>query len=75
MTKEVEVKVVDYCPITRRGSVYRDRYIKVKSNHKTFVLFHNLHNYGSHLFMQYLSKLNFEINVIPNELEKYLYEL
>ena len=52
MAKEVKVKVVDYCPITRTGSIYRDRYIKVKSNHKTFVLFHNLHNYDSHLFMQ-----------------------
>ena len=47
-----EVKVAGYCPITRRGSVYRDRYIKVKSNHKTFVLFHNLHNYDSYLSMQ-----------------------
>ena len=34
------------------------------------MVFYNLKNYDSHLIMQELSKFNFKLNVISNELEK-----
>ena len=38
-------------------------------NHTNSVVFHNLKNYHSHLFMQELGKFNLKINVMPNGLE------
>ena len=35
-------------------------------------MLHNLKKYDSHLVMQELDKFNLMINVIPNELEKYM---
>ena len=35
-------------------------------------MFHNLKKYDSHLVMQEVDKFNLMINVIPNELEKYM---
>ena len=43
-----------------------------KLNYKIPIVFHNLKNYDSHLIMKELGKFNFKINVIPNELEKYM---
>ena len=43
-----------------------------KKNQKIPVVFRNLKNYDSHLIMQELGKFNFEINVIPNRLDKYM---
>ena len=40
-------------------------------NPKIHIVFHNLKNYDLHLIMQELGKFNFNINVIPNRLEKY----
>ena len=51
---------------------HRDCNINLKLNHKIPVIFHNLKNYDSHLIMQELGKLNLQINVIPNGLEKYM---
>ena len=42
-----------------RGCTHRDCDIKVKLNHKTYIVFHNLKNYDSHLLMQELGKFNF----------------
>ena len=70
-----EVKIRDYCYITGkyRGSAHSDCNINVNLNHKIPIVFLNLKNYNSHLIMQELSKLNFEINVIPpNGLEIYM---
>ena len=41
-------------------------------NHKLSIEFHNLKKYDSHLIMQKLGKFNVKVNVIPNELEKYM---
>ena len=35
-------------------------------------MFHNLKNYDTHLIMQELGKFNVKVNVIPNELDKYM---
>ena len=43
-----------------------------KLSHKISDVFHNLINYDYHLIMQKLCKLNLQMNVIPNGLEKYL---
>ena len=68
------VKVRDHCDVTGkyRRPAHRDCNIDVKSNLKIHVVFHNLKNYDSHLIMQELGKFNLKINVIPNELEKYM---
>ena len=71
---DTDVKVRDHCLITGkyRGSANRDCNINLRLNHKIPIVFHNLKNYGSHLFMQELDKLNLKINVIPNGLEKHM---
>ena len=71
---EGDVKVKDHCHITGkyRGSAHRVCNINVELNHKISILFHNLKNYDSHLIMQELGKINFETNVIPNGLGKYM---
>ena len=69
-----DVKVRNNCHITRkyRESAHRDCNINLKLNHEVSVIFHNLKNYDSHLFMQELGKFKLKINVIPNELEKFM---
>ena len=71
---EGDVKVKDHCHITGkyRSSAHRVCNINVELNHKISILFHNLKNYDSHLIMQELGKINFETNVIPNGLGKYM---
>ena len=56
-----DVKVRHHRHITRkdRGSAHRGCNVNVKSNHNIPLLFHNLNNYDSHLFIQELSKFNF----------------
>ena len=51
-----DVKLTDHCDITRKygGSAHRDCNISGKLNHKSPLVFHNLKNYDSHLFMQEL---------------------
>ena len=46
--------------------------MKIKLNHNTPIVFHNLKNYDSHLIIHKLGKFNFKINVIPNVLGKYM---
>ena len=72
VTVDGDVKVRDHCHITGkyRGSAHRDCNIKVRLNHKIPIVFHNLKNRNSHLFMQELAKIDFKINAIPNRLEK-----
>ena len=68
------VKARDHGHITGRyeGSEQRDCNINLKLNLKILVLFHNLKKYDSHLVMEEVDKFNLMINVIPNELEKYM---
>ena len=35
-------------------------------------MFHNIQNYDSHLIFQDIEKYNFEINVLPKTVEKYI---
>ena len=69
-----DVKVRDHYHITGkyRDSAHRDFNINLKLDHKVPIVFHNLQNYGLHLIMQELGKLNLQINVISNELEKHM---
>ena len=53
-------------------SAHRGCNIKVRLNYKIPIVFHNLKSYDSHRIMQELGKFNFEINVTPNGLEKYM---
>ena len=71
-----DVKVRDHSHITRqyRGSAHRDCSIKVKLNHKIYVVLLDLKKYDSHFIMQELDKVDCKIDVILNELEK-IYEL
>ena len=59
-----DAKVEDHCHITGK---YNSRL-----NPEVSIVFHNLKNYNSHLFMKELDKFNLKINDIPNELEKYM---
>ena len=36
------------------------------------MVFHNLRGYDSHLIMQEIGKFGLEVNVIPNNMEKYI---
>ena len=67
-------KVRDHCHIAGkyRGAVHWNCNINLKVSKKTFVKFHNLRGYDSHLIFKELNKLNCNINVIPNGLEKYM---
>ena len=66
--------ISDHCYITGkyRGSAHWDCNINIKLNHKIHVVLHNLNNYDSQLIMQELGTFNFEINDMPNGLEKYI---
>ena len=67
-------KVRDHCHITGkyRGSAYWSCNINLKTSKKLPVIFHILRGYDSHLIFKELSKFNCSIDVIPNELEKYM---
>ena len=69
-----DVKVRDHCHITGkyRSSAHRDYNINFQLNHKIPIVFHNLKNYDSYLFMQELGRFNLKISIIPNALEKYM---
>ena len=72
---EDNVKIRDHCHITGkyRGSAHRDYCnTKVTLNPKIPIVFQDLENYDSHLIMPELGKINFKINVILSELEKYM---
>ena len=63
-----DVKVRDDCYIS--GKYRRSAHINLKSQNSYHIS--QPKNYDSHLIMQELGKLNFEISVIPNGLEKYM---
>ena len=69
-----DVKVINHCHITGKyiGFWHEDCNIKVKLNNKIPVIFHDVKNNHSHLIMQELRKFDFQINFIPNRLEKYI---
>ena len=64
----------DHCHVTGkyRGSAHTDCNLSYRLTNKIYVIFHNLRGYDSHLIMQEIGKFNKNINVIPNNMEKYM---
>ena len=54
------------------GSAHTDCNLSYRLINKIYVIFHNLRGYDSHLIMQEIGKFNKAINVIPNNMEKYM---
>ena len=69
-----DYKVRDHNHITLkyRGAAHNSCNSKLKLSYKIPVIFHNLRGYDSHHIMQHMSKYTNKINVIPNNMEKYL---
>ena len=72
--KKGDVPVRDHCPVTGkyRGSAHTNCNLSYRLTNKLYVIFHNLRGYDSHLIMQEIGKFNKGINVIPNNMEKYM---
>ena len=64
----------DHCRVTRkyRGSAHNAFNRSYRLTNKIPVIFHNLRGYDSHLIKQEIRKFNKVINVIPNNMEKYM---
>ena len=67
----------DHCHVTGkyRGSAHTDCNLSYRLTNKIYVIFHNLRGYDSHLIMPEIRKFNKDIkdiNVIPNNMEKYM---
>ena len=71
---ENDNKVRDHCHITGkyRGAAHWNFSINLKISKTLVVIFHNLRGYDNHLICKEISKLNCNINVISNGLEKYM---
>jgi len=83
-----DVRVRDHCHVTGkyRGSAHQDCNINYRITDKIPVIFHNLRGYDSHFIMQQIGKIakkhsyknkkgevkEMNINVIPNNMEKYM---
>ena len=67
-------KVRDHCHVTEKfkGAAHWSCNINLQLTKKVPVIFHNLRGYDSHLFFRELNKFNVKVDVIPNELEKYM---
>ena len=55
-----------------RGACCKKCNDNLRLSHKIPVIFHNLRGYDSHHLMQELGRFRKEINVIPNNMEKYM---
>ena len=85
---EGDVRVRDHCHIygNYRGSAHQDCNLNFKITSKIPVVFHNLKGYDSHFIMQEIGEIvkknsyvdeegkkhEMDINVIPNNMEKYM---
>ncbi|CAB3995446.1 Gastrula zinc finger, partial [Paramuricea clavata] len=71
---EGDDKVRDHYHVTGkyRGAAHNKCNLNNKLSWKIPVVFHNLRGYDSHLIMQEIGNFGLEINVIPNNMEKYL---
>ena len=67
-------KVRDHSHVTGkfRRAAHWDCNINIQLAKKIPVIFHNLKRYDGHLIFSELNKFDVKINVIPNELEKYM---
>ena len=79
--KETDIRVRDHCHITGqyRGSANQDCNLILRINPKEYkipVIFHNLRGFDSHCITQEIGSIgknnNFDINCIPNNMEKYM---
>ncbi|CAB4022658.1 Gastrula zinc finger, partial [Paramuricea clavata] len=55
-----------------RGDAHNMCNLKYRITWKVPVVFHNLRGYDSHLIMQEIGKFKMNINVVPNNMEKYI---
>ena len=64
----------NHCHVTRkyRGPAHWICNINLRLTKTIPVIFHNLRRYDCHLIMQKIGKFDAKVNVIPNELEKYM---
>ena len=71
---EGDDKVRDHCHVTGkyRGAAHNKCNLNHKLTWKIPVVFHNLKGYDSHLIMQEIGNFGLEVNVIPNNMKKYL---
>ena len=69
-----EEKVRHHCHVTGKftGKAHWNCNINFQLTKKVPVIFHNLRGYDSHLIFNELDKFDVKIDVIPNELEKYM---
>ncbi|CAB4010085.1 Gastrula zinc finger [Paramuricea clavata] len=69
-----ENRVRDHDHVTGlyRGAAHNICNLKYRISWKVPVVFHNLRGYDSHLIMQEIGKFNMNVNVIPNNMEKYI---
>ena len=67
-------RVRDHCHITGeyRGAAHKYCNINLRLKKRIPVVFHNLRGYDSHLIMQAIGKTSKKLEVIPNNLEKYV---
>ena len=72
--KEYKNEVRDHCHVTGkyRGSAHTDCNLSYRLTNKIYAIFYNLRGYDSPLIMQEIGKFNRDINVIPNNMEKYM---
>ena len=64
----------DHCHVTGKygGSAHTDCNLSYRLTNKIYVIFYNLRCYDLPLIMQEIGKFNKDINVIPNNMEKYM---
>ncbi|CAB4018912.1 Gastrula zinc finger [Paramuricea clavata] len=69
-----EDRVRDHDHVTGmyRGAAHNICNLKYRITWKVPVVFHNLRGYDSHLIMQEIGKFKMNVNVIPNNMEKYI---
>ncbi|CAB4009275.1 Gastrula zinc finger [Paramuricea clavata] len=69
-----EDRVRDHDHVTGmyRGAAHNICNLKYRITWKIPVVFHNLRGYDSHLIMQEIGKFKMDVNVIPNNMEKYI---
>ena len=69
-----DVPMRDHCHVTGKytGTAHTDCNLSYRLTNKSYVTFQNLRGYEVHLIMQEIGKFNTDINVIPNNMEKYM---
>ena len=68
------LKVRDHCHFTGEycGAAHNECNLKCTKPLILTVIFHNLQNYDSHLFIKQLSKISGDLSCIPSTEEKYI---